>query len=87
MCDAHDFYLVENALKRYSIGDRTPGLKYGADGSQTIYLQGNSPGAAKEANWLPAPQTGNFRPTMRLYQPQHPILDGSYILPAIRRVE
>lgn len=86
MYDAHNFYLVENLLKRYSIGDRTPGLQYDADGSLTIYLQGNSPGAEKEANWLPTPQQGMFRPIMRLYQPQQPILDGSYLLPAIRRV-
>ncbi|MCU0502400.1 MAG: DUF1254 domain-containing protein [Anaerolineae bacterium] len=86
MYDAHDFYLVENVLKRYSIGDRTPGLKYDADGSLTIYLQKDSPGADKEANWLPAPQTGHFRPIMRMYQPQQPILDGSYLLPAIKRV-
>lgn len=85
MYDAHDFYLVENALNRYSIGDRTPGLKYGADGSLTFYLQKDSPGAEKASNWLPTPQQGAFRPIMRMYQPQQPILDGSYILPAIQR--
>lgn len=87
MYDAHEFYLVENALHRYSIGDRTPGLAYGADGSLTIYLQKDSPGADKEANWLPTPQQGGFRPIMRMYQPKQPILDGSYLLPAIQRVE
>ena len=86
MYDAHEFYLVENVLKRYSIGDRTPGLKYGADGSVTIYLQKDSPGADKESNWLPTPQQGAFRPIMRMYQPQQSILDGSYILPAIQRI-
>jgi len=50
---------------------KTPGLKGGAD---------------KEANWLPAPQTGNIRPIMRMYQPQQPIIDGRYLLPAIKRV-
>ncbi len=87
MYDAHDFYLVANAIDRYSIGDRTPGLKYAADGSLTIYLQKDSPGADKESNWLPAPQTGRFRPLMRMYQPKQPVLDGSYVLPAIQRVE
>ncbi len=86
MYDAHQFYLVENVLNRYSIGDRTPGLAYSADGSLTIYLQKDSPGADKEANWLPTPQTGNFRPIIRMYQPKQPVLDGSYLLPAIRRV-
>lgn len=87
MYDAHEFYLVENPINRYSIGDRTPGLKYGADGSVTIYMQKDSPGAEKESNWLPTPQAGNFRPIMRMYQPKQPILDGSYVLPGIKRVD
>ena len=55
MYDAHKLYLVENPINRYSIGDRTPGLQYGADGSLTIYMQKDSPGADKESNWLPTP--------------------------------
>ena len=86
MYDAQQFYLVANPIQRYSIGDRTPGLKYGADGSVTLYLQKDSPGPGKEANWLPTPQAGRFRPVMRMYQPRQPILDGTFLLPAIRRV-
>lgn len=86
MYDAREFYLVANPIHRYSIGDRTPGLSYGVDGSVTIYIQKDSPGADKESNWLPSPQTGNFRPVMRMYQPKQPVLDGSYILPAIQRI-
>ena len=85
MYDADEFYLIANPINRYAIGDRTPGLKVGADGSLTIYLQKDSPGAEKASNWLPTPQQGAFRPIMRMYQPQQPILDGSYILPAIQR--
>ena len=86
MYDAHEFYLVANSINRYSIGDRTPGLKYNADGSLILYMQKDSPGADKESNWLPTPQSGAFRPIMRMYQPKQPIMDGSYLLPAIRRV-
>lgn len=86
MYDAHEFYLVDNPIRRYSIGDRTPGLKYGDDGSLTIYIQKESPGADKETNWLPSPQSGGFRPLMRMYQPKQPILDASYHLPGIRCV-
>ena len=86
MYDAGKFYLVANPINRYSIGDRTPGLKYGTDGSLTIYMQKDSPGADKEPNWLPTPQTGPFRPVMRMYQPKQPILDESYVLPAIQQV-
>ena len=32
MYDLRDFYLVANPIGRYSIGDRTPGLRRDADG-------------------------------------------------------
>lgn len=86
MYDAHDFYLVANPIHRYSIGDRTTGLIYGPDGSVTIYIQKDSPGPDKETNWLPTPKTGNFRPIMRMYQPKGPIIYGSYLLPAIKKI-
>jgi hypothetical protein len=85
MYDVPDFYLVANPIDRYSIGDRTPGLQTGPDGSVTVYLQSDSPGPDGEANWLPTP-AGAFRPIMRMYQPQQPVLDGTYFLPAIRKV-
>jgi hypothetical protein len=86
MYDADKFYLVANSIDRYSIGDRTPGLKYGEDGSVTIYIQKDSPGADKDSNWLPSTQSGPFRPIMRMYQPGEAIMDGSYLLPAIQKV-
>lgn len=85
MYDTPRFYLIENPINRFSIGDRTPGLQTADDGSVTLYLQKQSPGPGKEANWLPAP-AGTFRPVLRTYQPGPSILDGSYRLPDIRRV-
>lgn len=82
MYNVPEFYLVANPIHRYSIGDRTPGLKYGQDGSVTLYIQKDSPGPGKESNWLPSPQTGGFRPLMRMYQPKEPLLNGTYLLPA-----
>jgi hypothetical protein len=87
MYDLPDYYLVANAINRYSIGDRTPGLQYGEDGSVTIYMQKDSPGPDKESNWLPTPQSGPFRPIMRMYQPGQAVLDGSFELPAIQRLD
>lgn len=85
MYDVPDFYLVANPINRYSIGDRTPGLKTAEDGSVTIYLQKDSPGPDKESNWLPTPP-GVFRPAMRMYQPRKELIEGTYVLPAITKI-
>ncbi len=85
MYNVPKFLLVPNPIDRYSIGDRTPGLQFAADGSLTIYLQQESPGPDKESNWLPAPE-GEYRPVMRMYQPKSEVLTGGYALPAIRRI-
>jgi hypothetical protein len=85
MYDLPEFFLVANPIDRYSIGDRTPGLVRGDDGSLTIHMQADSPGPDREANWLPTP-AGRFRPIMRMYGPEAPVLDGRYQLPAIQRV-
>jgi hypothetical protein len=53
-----------------------PDLKKNADGSLTIYMQKDSPGADKESNWLPAPD-GPIYVAMRLYWPKEDALKGS----------
>ena len=80
--DAQSF-LVDNPLKRYSIASWMP-LKYNRDGSLDVYVQHNSPGKGKEANWLPA-AAGEFSITMRVYWPTAEMLDGSWLPPAVRR--
>lgn len=82
MYNVPDYYLVDNAINRYSIGDRTEGLVYGDDGSLTLHLQHGKPIEGEEANWLPTP-SGAFRPMIRLYQPGAALLDGKYRLPDI----
>ena len=82
MYDLPEFYLVANSIGRYSIGDRTPGLRHDSDGSLTIVIQHEQP--SDTSNWLPAP-AAPFRPLMRLYQPQDAILDGTYKIPPIAK--
>ena len=85
MYDATDFYLVENPIERYSIGDRTPGLATSDDGSFTIVFEHDQPSDAdRRANWLPTP-TGTFRPLLRIYEPDDAIFDGSWELPPVTR--
>jgi hypothetical protein len=81
---ASDTLFVENDFGRYSFGSTTDGLKKAPDGSLTILIQKDKP--ADTSNWLPAP-VGDFNLTMRLYGPETPILDGSYRLPAVKRVQ
>ena len=86
MYDLPDFYLVANPIDRYSIGDRTPGIVTGDDGSLTIIMQHDEPSDPDErANWLPAP-AAPFRPLLRMYEPSPSVFDGGYSLPPIKRV-
>ncbi|MCY1187901.1 hypothetical protein D9M73_289400 [compost metagenome] len=78
-----DMYFVENDFRRYSVGNTTDGLKTDADGSITLVIQHERP--TDTSNWLPAPE-GPFNLTMRFYGPQPAVLDGSYRLPAVQRV-
>ncbi|MBN1529541.1 MAG: DUF1254 domain-containing protein [Thermoleophilaceae bacterium] len=78
-------YLHPNALRRYAIGDRTPGLRRGRDGSLTIAIQRSRPTGALGANWLPAPP-GRFRMIMRIYEPRRSVLRGSWDPPPVLRL-
>jgi len=80
-----DRFFVENTLRRYALGDRSPGLVYGADGSLDLYVGAVAP-AGHEANWLPAP-AGEFSLMLRLYLPAATIGDGGWSPPRIERME
>ena len=77
MYDLPGHYLVANPINRYSIGDRTENIKYGADGSLDIYVQHAEPDGDKKANWLPA-QSGPYFLITRIYGPQRAALDGTW---------
>lgn len=81
MYNAKQFF-VPNPINRYAIGDRDE-LKSNDDGSVTIYIQHESPGADKESNWLPAPKE-RFNLVMRLYRPKERILDGTWKMPFVK---
>ena len=79
--------LVANPLNRYLLNSpMLPQFKRDADGGITFYIQNESPGADKEANWLPAPK-GPFVMVMRLYWPKPEALDGTWKQPPMRRVQ
>lgn len=85
MYSVPDFFLVDNPIDRYSIGDRTPGIQFDDDGALTITISHERPADEKAfANWLPAPD-GPFRPVLRMYEPDPEVLSGGYTVPAIIR--
>ena len=84
MYDA-SYFFVPNPLNRYTVSQRNK-LKSNADGSVDLYIQNESPGKAKEENWLPAPKD-TFILMMRLYWPKEKppsILDGSWTIPQVK---
>ena len=79
-------FFVENPINRYSMSLRT-NPTYDADGSLAIYIQHESPGQDREANWLPAPK-GKFHLMLRLYWPDESapaLIDGSWMVPAVEK--
>lgn len=93
MYDGTTQLLIKNPIDRYLINSpMLPSLKKNADGSLTLYIQHDSPGADKESNWLPAPK-GPVYLVMRLYWPKTdapsilPPGAGTWAPPAIARVQ
>jgi hypothetical protein len=80
-----DGFQVANPLSRFALSSWMP-FKTNADGSLDLYFQNASPGADKEANWLPAPK-GPFTLTMRIYAPNSEVLTGVWNPPPVKRTE
>ena len=83
-----DLFFVPNAINRYNLSQRDTFVT-NPDGSIDLYLQADSPGTDKEANWLPAPK-GEFKLVLRVYGPTKSaptILDGSWTPPPVTPVE
>jgi hypothetical protein len=59
-------------------------VKFDPDGSLDLYFQNKSPGADKEANWLPAPKAP-FNLTMHLSAPKSDALTGKWNLSPVMK--
>jgi hypothetical protein len=89
MYDGKSQFLIKNPINRYLINSpMLPEMKKNADGSLTLYIQKDSPGKAKESNWLPAPNDTIYL-VMRLYWPKEtppsvlPAGEGTWKPPAV----
>lgn len=81
-------WFYPNPLNKLTVSPRNA-LKYNVDGSLTLYFQHESPGKAKEANWLPSPK-GPFALTLRMYWPntkKPSILNGTWQPPAVVKAD
>ncbi|MDT5014704.1 MAG: hypothetical protein QOD39_864 [Mycobacterium sp.] len=73
--------LVANPINRYLINSpMLPSLVPDPDGGYTFYIQNESPGMDREANWLPSPK-GPFMLVLRLYWPKPDALNGVWKAP------
>lgn len=80
-------YFTANALKRYAVGDRTPGLVKNADGSIDIWITHAVPADANRLeNWLPA-SPGPFRLMIRAYAPSEAFQSRQTLPPAVERIQ
>ena len=86
MYDLPGRLLVANPINRYLLNTpMLPNWVKDADGGYTFYMQNESPGKDKEANWLPAPN-GPFYMFMRLYLPEPEAYDGRWNAPKPAKV-
>lgn len=77
--------LAENAIQRYSLGDRTRGLRHDADGGLRIAVSAREPeDEVLRANWLPAP-SDRFYLALRLYVPRAAHLTRQFAYPPVVR--
>jgi len=77
------FFLADNPIGRYTLGDRTPGLVEGADRSLEVWISREDPGDARRPNWLPAPADKPFMVILRTYLPHPDIVAQTYVPPAL----
>ncbi|MFN2214661.1 MAG: DUF1214 domain-containing protein, partial [Anaerolineales bacterium] len=87
MYELPEMLLVDNPIDRYLLNSTMlDDFVRDDDDGITLYIQHDSPGKAREPNWLPAP-AGLFFMAMRLYWPKEDALDGTWKLPPLTRVE
>lgn len=78
-------FLVDNAIDRYNIGGMKD-LTYNEDGSLDLIIQAEEPDKLK-SNWLPSPKAGEeFELTFRMYYPKESVLNRSYKMPGVEKV-
>ena len=76
-----DMFFYDNPLNRYSLGDRTPGLKRTSKGLSLLI---GGPRSSDPSNWLPAPP-GPYRLGLRIYEGRQEVVEALWFPPPLRR--
>ena len=76
--------VLPNPMNKFLL-NRESGLRYGADGSLTLYFGPEKPADAPEGNWLPTLGGKDYSFTFRFYGPQGGVADGTYYPPPVIR--
>ena len=79
-------FFYDTPTKRYAISNRTKFVQGDRNGSYEFFLQTAKPFGERAVNWLPIPP-GPFVLVFRAYLPRVTLLDGSFSLPGIEKVE
>ena len=83
MYDA-DYFFVQNPLNRYTL---SPGpLKFNGDGSLDLYIQNDLPARTRKPTGCPRPE-GKFVLMLRLYWPKESLINGTWKIPPVKRVD
>jgi len=77
--------LIKNDYDKYVVNDRSEGLKVNDDGSIDLLMSMTKP-KSNLSNWLPVPK-GIYAVALRTYLPLAELMDDSYDLPPIIKLE
>ncbi|UBM07887.1 DUF1214 domain-containing protein [Cupriavidus metallidurans] len=83
--DSKTFRVLPNSMNRYILNNQSD-LKYGKDGSLTLYFGPLKPAQAPRENWLPTPAGQQYRLMLRFYSPKDQEAARSYVPPPIVKV-
>lgn len=79
-------YFYPNPDQVYALSYPASTFQFASDGSLVLTVSHTRPAGVPSSNWLPAP-AGAFNLTMRAYLPDSTIVDGTYALPPVKRVQ
>ena len=73
-------------MPRASRSSNSPEMAVSADGSVDVYF-GPSPPPENDGNWVPTDTSRGFEVLFRLYGPEKPLFDKTWVLPDIARID